>query len=83
MGKKRAYSAKPSIISGVRCQASLLELALLLGMGAGGGQWGPQATGLMPAALGRQGLPAPDATQGIGPNPGPTLPLWPKAFQTK
>jgi len=28
-------------------------LALLLGMGAGGGPWGPQATGLMPAALGQ------------------------------
>jgi len=29
-------------------------LDLLLGMGAGGGPWGPQATGLMPAALGRK-----------------------------
>jgi len=52
MGKKRAYSAKPSITSGDRCRASLPGLALLLGMGAGGGPWGLQATGLMPAALG-------------------------------
>jgi len=41
MGKKRAYSAKPSITSGDRCRASLPRLALLLGMGAGGGPWGP------------------------------------------
>jgi len=54
MGKKRAYSAKSSITSGDRCWASLPGLALLLGMGAGGGPWGPQATGLMPAALGRK-----------------------------
>jgi len=53
MGKKRAYSALPSISSGDRCRGSLPGLALLLGMGAGGGPWGPQATGLMPAALGR------------------------------
>jgi hypothetical protein len=53
MGKERAYSAKPSITSGDRCRASLPGLALLLGMGAGGGPWGPQATGLMPAALGQ------------------------------
>jgi hypothetical protein len=53
MGKKRAYSAKPSITSGDRSRASLPGLALLLGMGAGGGPWGPQATGLMPAALGQ------------------------------
>jgi len=54
MGKERAYSAKPSITSGDHCRASLPGLALLLGMGAGGGPWGPQATGLMPAALGRK-----------------------------
>jgi len=53
MGKKRAYSAKPSITSGDRSRASLPGLALLLGMGAGGGPWGLQATGLMPAALGQ------------------------------
>jgi len=53
MGKKRAYSAKPSITSGDRSRASLPGLALLLGIGAGGGPWGPQATGLMPAALGQ------------------------------
>jgi len=53
IGKERAYSAKPSITSGDRCRASLPGLDLLLGMGAGGGLWGPQATGLMPAALGR------------------------------
>ena len=76
MRKKRAYLAKPSSISGVRFQASLLELALLLGMGAGGGPWVPQATGLMPAALGRRGLKAPDATQAMGPNPVPTSSLY-------
>jgi len=54
MGKKRAYSASPSITSGDRCRASLPGLDLLLGMGACGGSWGPQATGLMPAALGRK-----------------------------
>ena len=48
MGKKRAYSVKPSIISGDRCRASQPELALLLGMGAGGGPWGPQAIGPNP-----------------------------------
>jgi hypothetical protein len=53
---KRAYSAKPSITSGDRCRASLPGLDLLLGMGAGGGPWVPQATGLMPTALGRWGL---------------------------
>ena len=37
MGNKRAYSVKPSIISGDRCRASLPGLALLFGMGAGGG----------------------------------------------
>jgi len=62
MGKKRAYSAKPSITSGDRCLASLPGLALLLSMGAGGGPWGPQATGLMPAALGQ-------ITTATGPNP--------------
>jgi len=68
MGKKRAYSAKPSITSGDRCRASLPGLDLLLGMGAGGGPWGPQAAGLMPAA----GCKPPNATQAIGPNPVPT-----------
>jgi hypothetical protein len=53
MGKERAYSAKPSITTGDQCRASLPGLALLLSMGAGGGPWGPQATGLMPAALGQ------------------------------
>ena len=53
MGKKRTHSAKPSITSGDRYRASLPGLDLLLGMGAGGGPSGPQATGLMPAALGR------------------------------
>jgi len=53
MGKERAYSVKPSITSGDQCRASLPGLALLLSMGAGGGPWGPQATGLMPAALGQ------------------------------
>jgi hypothetical protein len=51
---KLAYSAKLSITSGDRCRASLPGLDLLLGMGAGGGRWGPQATGFMPAALGRK-----------------------------
>jgi len=53
MGKERAYSAKPSITSGDRCQASLPGLDLLFGMGAGGGPWRPQTTGLMPVALGQ------------------------------
>jgi hypothetical protein len=35
MGKKRAYSAKPSITSGDQCRASLPGLALLFSMGAG------------------------------------------------
>jgi hypothetical protein len=53
MGKKRAYWAKPSITFGDRSRASMPGLALLFGIGAGGGSWGPQATGLMPAALGQ------------------------------
>jgi len=53
MGKKREYSAKLSMASGDRYRASLPGLDLLLGMGAGGGPWVPQATGLMPAALGQ------------------------------
>jgi len=28
-------------------------------------------------------LPAPNTWEATGPNPVPTLPLWPKAFQTK
>jgi hypothetical protein len=54
MGKTRAYSATPSITSGDRCRASLPVLDLLFSMGAGGGPWEPQATGLMTAALGRK-----------------------------
>jgi hypothetical protein len=49
MGKKRAY---PETDAEHHCRGS----ALLLGMGAGGVPWGQQATGLMPAALGRWGL---------------------------
>ena len=46
MGKKRPYLAKPSITTGARCRASLPGLDLVLGMGAGGGEWGrnPPAT---------------------------------------
>jgi hypothetical protein len=46
MGKKRAYSAKPSITSGDRCRASLPGLALLLGMGAASHR--PHARSLRP-----------------------------------
>jgi len=48
---KRSYSASPSITTGVHCRESLPRLGLLLGMGAGSGPWGLQATGLMPAAF--------------------------------
>jgi len=48
IGKERGYSAKPSITPGDRCWASLPGLDLLLGMGAGGGPWGPQAIGPNP-----------------------------------
>jgi hypothetical protein len=48
MGKERPYSAKPSITTGDGFRASLPGLDLLLGMGAGGGPWGPQAIGPNP-----------------------------------
>jgi hypothetical protein len=60
MGKKRAYSAKPSITSGDRCRGSLPGLALLLGMGAASHR--PHSRSVRPKA-----------TQAIGPNPVPTL----------
>jgi len=59
MGEKRAYSAKLSITSGDQCQASLLGLALLLGMGAASHQ--PHARSFRLKAA-----------QAIGPNPVPT-----------
>jgi hypothetical protein len=60
MGKKRVYSAKPSITSGDRCRASLPGLDLLLGMGAASHR--PHARSLRP-----------HATKAIGPIPVPTL----------
>jgi len=95
MGKERAYSAKPSIASGDQCRASLQGLALLLSMGAGeadGGRrgwWGQARLVGAGEANGGRKPPAscpslrPNATKATGPNPVPTLPLWPKAFQTK
>jgi len=66
MGKKRAYSASPSITSGDRCRASLPGLGLLLGMG---GWWRPMgAASHQPHARSLR----PNATQDIGPNPVPT-----------
>jgi len=46
MGKKRAYSVKPSITSGDRCRGSLPGLALLLSMGAASHR--PHARSLRP-----------------------------------
>jgi hypothetical protein len=72
MGKMRAYSAKPSITSGDRCRASLLELDLLFSMGAGGGRWGRKPPASCPRPLNLGGCKLPKATQAIGPNPVPT-----------
>jgi len=60
MGKKRAYSAKPSITSGDQCRASLPGLALLLSMGAASHR--PHARSLRP-----------NATKATGPNPVATV----------
>jgi len=63
MGKKRAYSAKPSITSRDLCRASLPGLDLLLSVGAASHR--PHARSLRP-----------NATQAIGPNPVPTRTLY-------
>jgi len=52
--EKRPYTVKPSVTTGARNQVSVPGLGLLLGMGAGEadgdrrGQWGPQASSLIP-----------------------------------
>jgi len=51
-----------SIITGARCQASLLRLGLLLGMGTGGGEWGCKLPASWPRAF-DSSPPAPEAAE--------------------